>query len=168
MSKDLQTVTTDGTRIIKHIEGVIIKKRSTHIDDRGSVCEMIDQRWEIINEPILYSYFYTTRPKKIKGWGMHKTYSDRYFVVTGEIELVLYDDRASSSTYKNICRYYLSEYDRCLITIPPFVWHVHKNIGDKDAMIVNFPTKPYDHNNPDKYRKAIDCDELPYPFKATI
>lgn len=167
MKRDIQTVTKEGFVLDTLLEGVKIKKCFTHIDDRGSVCEMMDERWDFSDKPLVYSYFFTTRPGISKGWGMHKINEDRYFLISGEIELVLYDDRPSSSTYKKVCKLYLSEYDRKLVNIPPYVWHAHKNIGLKDSIGINFPTEPYHHENPDKYRVPINDDRIPYKFKNT-
>jgi dTDP-4-dehydrorhamnose 3,5-epimerase len=55
----------------------------------------------------------------------------------------------------------LSELRRSLVTIPPGIWHAERNIGASDVLVVNFPTTPYDHESPDKYRLPLDTDELP-------
>ena len=51
-----------------------------------------------------------------------------------------------------------------LMNIPVGVWHADRNIGAKDARVINFPTKPYDHENPDKYRLPLNNDRIPYRF----
>ena len=48
-----------------------------------------------------------------------------------------------------------------MLVIPRGVWHAERNIGAADVAVVNFPTIPYDHTNPDKYRLPLDTDELP-------
>jgi dTDP-4-dehydrorhamnose 3,5-epimerase len=55
----------------------------------------------------------------------------------------------------------LSELCRQLVTIPRGVWHAERNIGAADARVVNFPTTPYNHASPDKYKLPLDTDELP-------
>ena len=55
----------------------------------------------------------------------------------------------------------LSVLQRKLLVIPRGVWHAERNIGAVDVQVVNFPTIPYDHTNPDKYRLPLDTDELP-------
>ena len=79
----------------------------------------------------------------------------------GELEIALYDEREESSTSGLISTIVLSEHRRRLLTIPPGVWHAERNIGNRDVMFVNFPTIPYDHANPDKYRLPLDTEELP-------
>lgn len=101
----------------------------------------------------------------IKGWGLHKLHEDRYLLIFGEIEVVLYDERPDSPTTGLVSTVYLSEYNRRLMNIPSGVWHASRNVGQKDAIIVNFPTKCYDHSNPDKYRLPIDTDRIPYKFE---
>ena len=38
------------------------------------------------------------------------------------------------------------------MNIPAGICHANHNIGDKNAVVVNFPTRPYEHDNTDKYR----------------
>ena len=58
----------------------------------------------------------------------------------------------------------LSEHRRRLLNIPAGIWHADRCIGSKDAVAINFPTQPYDHENPDKYRLPLDTDAIPYRF----
>ncbi len=83
---------------------------------------------------------------------IHKEHDDRYFNLQGEVEVILYDVRPDSVTCGQLSRIRLSEFDRCLFSIPRLVWHTRRNLGHKDFIGVNFPTVPYDHANPDKSR----------------
>lgn len=133
----------------------------THVDERGSVCELFDLRWGVQPDPVVFAYTFTIRPGMAKGWGVHREHHDRYAFLSGELELVLYDERADSSTAGLVATLMLTGLHRRLVTIPPGVWHAERNIGQADVMVVNFPTIPYDHANPDKYRLPLDTDELP-------
>ena len=164
--KDVPTVTSEGFDLTRLPDGVKLKEIKTHIDDRGSVFELYDIRWDWHPEPLVFSYAYTVRPQVVKGWVLHKRHEDRYFVLSGELEVVLYDARPESSTYHQVSKIVLSEYNRRIMNIPRYVWHAVHNIGLKDVMAVNFPTIPYDHNDPDKYRLPIDTDEIPYKFHS--
>jgi dTDP-4-dehydrorhamnose 3,5-epimerase len=110
---------------------------------------------------------FTIRPGLAKGWGLHKLHEDRYFVVRGEMEVVMYDPRPDSPTFGKISKVYLSAARPRLINIPRFVWHADHNIGSEDVAVINFPTIQYDHANPDKYRLPLDTDLIPYDFGAT-
>jgi dTDP-4-dehydrorhamnose 3,5-epimerase len=163
--KDTQTVTPDGKSTSPMIYGVTFKEITTHIDERGSVCEMFDSRWNWHKGPLVFSYVFTVRPGVVKGWGMHKKHEDRYFILFGEMEVLLYDDRDDSPTKGVLSKIYLSEHNRRLMNIPIGVWHADHNIGLKDAVIVNFPTICYDHASPDKYRLPLNNDKIPYKFE---
>ena len=53
---------------------------------------------------------------------------------------------------------------RALITFPAHIYHAIQNIGEGEAMLINMPTRPYDHANPDKYRLPIDTPLIPHSF----
>lgn len=164
IKKDDQTVTPEGKELKKLPDGVKFKEIPTHVDDRGSVVEMFDERWDWPVDPLVFAYCYTVRPGKIKGWGMHKKHEDRYFILFGELEVVLYDARPKSSTRGLVAKIYLTEKNRRLMNIPPGIWHASHNIGDRDAMVVNFPTIGYRHDSPDKYRLPVNTKKIPYSF----
>lgn len=162
--QDKQTVTPDGKPTNQLIHGVTFKELTTHIDDRGSVCEMYDSRWTWHKDPMVFSYMFTIRPGVAKGWGMHKKHEDRYFIMSGEMMVVLYDDRPKSPTKGLVNKIFLSEFNRRLMNIPIGVWHADQNIGSKDCVVVNFPTICYDHADPDKYRLPLNTNKIPYKF----
>ena len=163
--QDRATVNSAGESLSALPHGVKFHRSATHSDERGSVCEIFDLRWNWHPDPIVFVYTFTIRPGKIKGWGMHKMHEDRYFVLSGEMEVVLYDARPDSPTSGAVARLVLSHYDRRIMNIPAGVWHANRNLGDTDVVVVNFPTIPYDHTNPDKYRLPVDTDEIPFKFE---
>ncbi len=105
-------------------------------------------------------------PEIVKFWALHEEHDDRNFVVSGEIEVVLYDVHPDSSTYGQISKLLIGESNRRLVSIPKFVWHADHNIGSKDAVILNMPTKAYNHANSDKYRLLLDTPHIPYSFNG--
>ena len=167
MKQDRQTVDAQGSPVAPLPVGVTFRDVVTHSDERGFVVEMFDPRWGWHQDPLVFSYVFTIRPGWTKGWGMHKLHEDRYFILFGELEVVLYDARSDSPTRGLVAKTVLSEYRRRLVNIPAGIWHADRNIGTKDAVLVNFPTIPYDHTNPDKYRLPLDTDEIPYRFENT-
>ncbi|HJW92019.1 MAG TPA: hypothetical protein VJ901_00235 [Thermoanaerobaculia bacterium] len=50
----------------------------------------------------------------------------------------------------------------------PGVWHGLHNIASADALMVNFPSRPYDYDDPDHYRLPYDAEEIPYVWKAAV
>jgi dTDP-4-dehydrorhamnose 3,5-epimerase len=166
--RDRQMATEDGKLVRRLTHGVQIRRLTTIADARGSVVEMFDPRWHSHPDPLVFVYSFTIRPGIVKGWNLHREHEDRYVLLRGELELVLFDPRPESPTCGEVCKIVLSEQERSLVNIPKNVWHADVNIGAVDALVVNFPTTAYDHANPDKYRLPIDTDLIPHSFgKAT-
>lgn len=161
MEQDRATVTPAGERLTTLPEGVVVRDLVTHTDERGTVCELYDLRWGVNPDPVVFAYTFTIRPGAAKGWGVHRVHEDRYAFLSGELEVVLHDGREDVSTSGLTARLFLSERRRQLLVIPRGVWHAERNVGASDAVVVNFPTIPYDHASPDKYRLPLDTKELP-------
>jgi dTDP-4-dehydrorhamnose 3,5-epimerase len=159
--RDVETVSSAGERIEPLPAGMVVRDLVTHLDERGSVCELYDLRWAVNPDPVVFSYLFTIRPGAAKGWGIHHEHEDRYAFLSGELELAFFDAREDSATARQESRLVLSAHARKLLVIPRGVWHAERNIGQVDVQVVNFPTIPYDHVNPDKYRLPLDTDELP-------
>lgn len=162
--RDTQTVDSAGKHVDGLLDGMTFREVIRHRDARGSVLELFDPRWEWHPDPLVFAYMFTIRPGVAKGWGLHKDHEDRYFVVAGEMEVVLYDPRPDSSTYKRILRVVLSADRPRLMNVPKNVWHADHNLGSADVLVVNFPTIQYDHTNPDKYRLPLHTDLIPFQF----
>lgn len=166
--KDGATVSPEGKPLQRLTDGVRIRPLPTHRDARGSVTELYDPRWNYHDEPLVFSYTFSIRPNVVKGWNLHEIHEDRYALLSGTMELVLYDPRPGSPTEGEVCKIVLSEENRFIVNVPRNVWHADYNIGARDVVVVNFPTMQYDHANPDKYRLPIDTDLIPYRFPAGV
>src|SRR5438128_9337650 len=107
-TRDRQTVTGDGNLVRGLIEGILVRDLTTHTDERGSVVELYDPRWQWHPDPLVFVYSFTIRPGFVKGWNLHKEHEDRYCVLEGELELVYYDPRPESKTCGEVCKVVLS------------------------------------------------------------
>jgi len=92
-------------------------------------------------------YFTTAYPGVVKAWHKHMLQTDCICCISGDVKLVLYDNKDES--FKT---FIIGEHNPLLVQIPPEIWHGFKNIGTKDAIVINIPDKPYDYKNPDEYR----------------
>jgi dTDP-4-dehydrorhamnose 3,5-epimerase len=162
--RDPQTVTPKGVRVDDVIHGVRVRRAITHSDDRGTLCEMYDTRWDFTEEPLVYAYQLTIRPGQAKGWVVHLEQDDRMFFSAGTAKAVLYDAREDSPTHGLINELYFDAHNRGLLRIPKGVFHALANVGGDDVVAVNMPTRPYRHDDPDKLRLPLDTDEIPYRF----
>lgn len=167
-AKEEQSVTEKGERLAPVPHGSNEHKTVTHVDDRGSVTEIFDARWNFHPAPVNFVYTYTIRENCAKGWGLHKLHEDRYFLLDGRMKIVCYDIRADSPTYGQISELILAPENPRMVTIPTYVWHANINIGSGDVRVINLPTQPYDHAAPDKYRLPLDTDLIPYKVDPSI
>jgi dTDP-4-dehydrorhamnose 3,5-epimerase len=101
----------------------------------------------------------------VKGWVVHLEQDDRLFFALGRARLVLYDGRQDSPTFKRLNRFESGDLNRALIRIPAGVYHAVRNVGAAEVFYYNMPTKPYRHENPDKFRLPLDNDIIPYKFR---
>jgi dTDP-4-dehydrorhamnose 3,5-epimerase len=164
-SADAPTVDAAGRRLSTGIEGVIYSRAVSHVDHRGSLTEAVNFDDPFWDEPIVYSYCFTIRPGRIKGWGMHRRQADRYFLTTGCVRVVLYDGRLESPTHQRFAEFHLTDASRARLLIPPGVWHADQNWGESEAVLMNFPTRPFDRENPDKYRIDPASGQIPFDFR---
>ena len=162
--QDKQTVTPQGESLQPLPAGVTFHDIAAQVDERGMIVEGFDPRWGWHPDPLVYAYTFTIRPGFVKGWGVHKQHEDRYLLLFGEMEVVLYDARPESPTNGLVAKIVLSEFRRRLMNIPAGIWHADRNLGSGDVVVINFPTIPYDHASPDKYRLPLNTDEIPYRF----
>jgi dTDP-4-dehydrorhamnose 3,5-epimerase len=159
-----QTVTEKSEPIHSLIDGVVTRRATTHPDERGTLTEIFNPAWGLSDEPLVYVYQVTIRPGQIKGFVLHQTYDDRLFFSLGTVKVVLYDDRDGSPTRGMLNELFFSEQNRAHLVIPSNVWHAVQNVGTTDALFVNCPTKPYNHEDPDKWSMPKDNDVVPYSF----
>jgi dTDP-4-dehydrorhamnose 3,5-epimerase len=161
------TVTREGVPIATSMPGVKRHATPTQVDERGWLVELFHPGWDIATEPLVGAYVTTVRPGWAKGWGFHMEHEDRYFLLFGELEVVIYDVRSESPTRGQLSSIRLSEFNRGMLVIPRHTWHAMRNLGSKDAVVVNFPTIEYDHADPDKYTLPLDTPLIPYSFGDT-
>lgn len=164
--RDQPTVTRDGQARPTPIDGVIVERTGMHTDHRGALIPFMDARKSFWSEPVVYAYCFSIRPGRIKGWGMHEHQTDRYFVVRGHVRVALFDGREGAPTGGAHHEVYFTPETPGVVCIPPGVWHADQNWGTSDALIMNFPTRPYDPDDPDKHR--IDPHEGVIPFDWSL
>ena len=146
------------------IDGIVVRRLVPREDKRGEIVELYRPSWDVHPDPLMFSYLVTVRPGAIRGWAMHKLQEDRITVISGVLRWAFYDNRPESRTYQKLNVLTFSERNRALFVIPRHVIHAAQNIWTTEAVFVNFPTRPYDHAHPDKYRIAHDSGLIPFRF----
>jgi dTDP-4-dehydrorhamnose 3,5-epimerase len=163
-AREPRSVDRENAPLPPAIDGVVVKRLTPHVDHRGALTPLLDTRDPFWSEPIVYSYEITINPGRIKGWGMHELQADRYVATSDSVRVVLFDGREDSPTAGAIVQLYFGERNPGLLRIPPGVWHADQNWGDTPVRIVNFPTRAYDPDEPDKYRLDPHAGVIPFDW----
>jgi dTDP-4-dehydrorhamnose 3,5-epimerase len=130
--------------------------------------EIYSPLWGFDSIPIVYLYTVTVFPGKVEGCAVHYQQVDRYFFYAGSAKLVLYDDRPGSRTYGIVNEIYFSETNRSVVLVPPHVFHAVQNVGRTDVLLINFPSVPYRHQDPDKHTLPLDNSLIAYKFHPIL
>jgi dTDP-4-dehydrorhamnose 3,5-epimerase len=144
-----------GALTQRRIEGVRFRPTRPVAHEDGVVTEVARTAWEEIDAPIVHVHVTTTLPGRTRAWGLHRTSTDRLFVVSGLVSIVVFDGRADSPTSGVTNEFRVSERIPGILVIPPDLYHGWHNLGTDEAYLLNMPTMSYDHDRPD----ALD---LPY------
>lgn len=147
------------------IEGVEVKHLKVIPDERGWLMEILRSDDKIF---VKFGQIYvsTVYPGVIKAWHYHKIQTDFLTIIKGMGKLVLYDSRKNSPTYKKIMELFIGEKNPLIVKIPPLVYHGVKGIGNEVVYMLNCPTEPYNHQNPDEYRLPPNTPGIPYSWKS--
>jgi len=141
------------------INGVQINPLRQIPDERGKVMHMMKAE-DAVFSSFGEIYFSRVYPGAVKAWHLHDRMTINYAVPHGKIKLVLFDDRAGSSTKGEIQEIFLGEDNYQLVTIPPFVWNGFKGIGTETALVANCASIPHDPNEITR----LDPDDCFIPY----
>jgi dTDP-4-dehydrorhamnose 3,5-epimerase len=145
------------------IDGVVVKALKPIADERGFLMEILRSD-DPFFEKFGQSYLTVVYPGVVKGWHYHKTQVDHFCAVKGMAKVVLYDDREGSATRGEVNEFFMGERNPILLKIPAGVLHGMKGIGTEPAFIINTPSEPYRHAQPDEYRVHPHDNEVPYSW----
>jgi dTDP-4-dehydrorhamnose 3,5-epimerase len=148
------------------IEGVVLMKSPTvrYLGD-NLLTELFRPEWHGVfapGEPI--EQFYTIRAPsggKRREWYYHEHTLDRYMILSGTLELGLYDGRENSDTYGVFEVLTLAEPGGELpnaMRIPPMVWH-SLDWKTPSGMFLNAKLPGFQPDGPDKFR--VQLEDLP-------
>ncbi len=152
-------VTAEGKLRLVPIEGVEFRPTRPVPHEDGHVTEVARAGWEMLGGPLVQVHITTTFPGRVRAWGLHQLGTDRLFVVTGLLKIVVFDGRDGSSTFGQINEFLVSEKNPGLLVIAPNLYHGWKNMGTTEAIIINMPDRVYNYAAPD----ALD---LPWDSEA--
>jgi dTDP-4-dehydrorhamnose 3,5-epimerase len=123
------------------MEGVLIRPLSRYKDSRGWLTELFRED-ELPEEfrPVM-SYLSVTLPGVSRGPHEHVDQTDGFAFIDGEYELYLWENRPGLSAPAFTRR--VGSENPVLVLVPPGVVHGYKNVGDREAFVLNFPNRLY-------------------------
>jgi len=145
------------------IEGVEIKQLTEHADERGYLMELL-RCDDAIFRKFGQAYVALNYPGVVRAWHYHKKQDDYLVVVKGMVKVALYDAREGSPTQGQLDEFFLGEQSNILLKIPVGVMHGYKTVGAEPSLLSNFPSEPYNRQEPDEYRLPWDTDRIPYDW----
>ena len=147
------------------INGVISKNLKTLTDDRGFLIELLKE-----GEPtflqIKQTIYTEAYPGVIKAFHWHKKQTDIWFFSSGMVQVVLYDLREDSPTFKETNVFYLGEKNQQLLLIPAGLAHGYRVLGSKPACLFYHTTEPYNLDNPDEERMPFDDPQIGFDWET--
>jgi dTDP-4-dehydrorhamnose 3,5-epimerase len=164
--KDSQLVTPEWEMLREPIEGVHLHEVRHVPRDHGIITEIFRPEWDPTGLPVAQIYQSRLYPGAIGAWSCHIKNVDRLFINQGNVKLVLFDGRENSPTFRRINEFHVGDARPAMMVIPIGVWHGLQNLGAADALMLNFPTRSYNYEDPDHYRLPFDTPEIPYSWSG--
>jgi dTDP-4-dehydrorhamnose 3,5-epimerase len=146
------------------IQGVEIKQLTKNADDRGFLMELLRSDDKIFTK-FGQCYVSMNYPGVVRAWHWHEKQDDFLAVVKGMVKFGLYDMREGSPTRGEANEFYMGENNSILLKIPVGVAHGYKTIGVEPSLMINFPSRAYNRDDPDERRLPWDTDEIPFNWE---
>ena len=137
------------------IADVVARRLRVNRDPRGILVETLKVDWEdcydAVERPFAQTYYSVTEAWVARDedrWHVHEYQADRFVVPSGDVVVALHDRREGSPTrgHLNLIRLGESNGDagQYLLVIPPRILHGFVVVGDRAALLLNYPTRLYD------------------------
>lgn len=126
------------------IEGVKIKLLKVNLDKRGDFRELLRFNEGLLDK-IAQVSIGRTLPGVIKAFHWHKNQDDIFYVLKGNIRVVLYDPRENSTTKGITQELFLGEsYTPQALFVPRGIFHGYQVIGEKEVEVLYIMNQVYD------------------------
>ncbi len=127
------------------IQGVVFKLLQVYWDTRGGVTELFradELSPECHPEMATASW---TEPGVVRGPHEHTDQSNfLVFIGAQPFEVILWDNRPDSPTYRHMLRRILSGNEPMSVLVPPRVVHTFLNLGQATGLSLNFPNRLFE------------------------
>ncbi len=144
---------------MKPIEGVIVDSCRRIDNERGYLQEIWREDRDGAS-PVRQIYTTCTREGVVKAWYKHAVQVDSFFVLEGEMRLVLVDDRPGVASQGTVAEYRLSAAEPRFLTLPPGIWHGFRSLAG-DLVVLHANSRPFSMEGPDEVRLPLDSPGMP-------
>ena len=146
------------------IDGCPITPLKKFTDTRGWLAEFFRHDELAPGLHPVMGYISLTHPGVARGPHEHRDQTDLFVFFNGTFRLFLWDARPGSPTYGHRQVVDLGEANPAVAIVPPGVVHAYRNVGERDAIIINCPNRLYageGKNEPvDEIRHEDHADSL--------
>ncbi|MCC6377841.1 MAG: dTDP-4-dehydrorhamnose 3,5-epimerase family protein [Burkholderiales bacterium] len=162
--RDGPTVNPDHSLVRTYIDGVVVHDVRNIVTRNSLTTEAYRNDWPGAAASLAQTIVVDLRQGAVSAWHMHLAQRDHFFVVSGALKAVFYDDREGSPTRGRVDELFLDRARPCLVGLPPGVWHGVAAMGGAGATFLNFQDRLFDHAGPDFWRLPPDSEAIPYRF----
>lgn len=167
MAPRTQSVTSEWEVVDQpHIEGVARREVRAVPTSYGRLTEVWRADWALDALGVDQVFASVLDADKVSGWHAHGSTTDRLFVASGQLLIVLYDGRRSSPTHGVVAEWRAGEARPALLVVPPGVWHGVRNETSHPAMLLNAVDRAYAYEGPDHWSVPPDSPAIPYRLTA--
>lgn len=123
------------------LPGVTIIPLKKYADSRGWLTELFREDELPADFRVSMGYLSVTHPGVARGPHEHTNQTDCFAFLSGEFELVLWENRPGQPPSKHSML--VGENNPVAAFVPPGVVHAYRNVGKTDAFVLNFPDRLY-------------------------
>lgn len=142
--------------------GIFTWALKPYTDARGSLIELF--RSDTLPDGFVpeMGYISITHPGVSRGPHEHVEQADLFAFLDGEYEIRLWDAREGSCGWKLTMK--VGEANPVAFIVPPGVIHGYRNVGVRDAYVLNFPNALYAGKGRSEKVDEIRHEELDSPY----
>ena len=145
------------------IDGVIVRPLRRFSDHRGWLTELFrDDELPAGFEPVM-GYISVTHPGVARGPHEHREQSDGFCFVDGAYEVLLWENREGKPRRHE--RFCAGSDEPVFVVVPPGVVHAYRNVGSRDAFVLNFANQLFAGRGRKEPVDEIRHEEIDSEFK---
>lgn len=153
----------NNSEIQEALPGVVLRPLRRYTDTRGWLIELYrDDELPEGFQPTM-GYLSLTHPGVARGPHEHRDQTDGFAFLSGEFELVLWENRPGRDRLKRVLA--VGENNPVFALVPPGVVHAYRNVGAEPALVLNFPNRLYAGRGRKEPVDEIRHEEIDSEFK---